>query len=459
MFDFKKEVLKREDIIVKTLQDLLRIESELETFKPENKGAPFGQKLKEALDFMLNLGQKDGFKTLNVDGYAGHIEYGNQTDWIGIIGHLDVVPAGNHWSYPPYEAKIVDGKIYARGSQDNKGPVIASYFALSILKELNIPLKKRVKFILGLDEECEWYCVDHYFEKHPEIPVAGFVPDSYFPLVYAEKGLVVLSLETESTDPRIISMQGGSKVNVVPDLAQAVLVYESHYEALFQQYIQKNDINATFTRQNDKITIEVKGSAFHGSAPKQGINANDALIKILQALNIENNFFNFLNNYVVDSSDGQKMGIQHLDAETEHLTLFSGVFTYDNNKASFYLDLRYPKGIKYEDIMTQINQKAKENNIKVHVVFHKDLFYQSPKSPLSQTLMKAYQKHANDLVSQPLTRGGGSFVRTVPNLVAFGPIFPKENALFHQKDENISIQTLMKLTMIYTEALYELTAQ
>ncbi|WP_026071967.1 M20/M25/M40 family metallo-hydrolase [Vaccinium witches'-broom phytoplasma] len=143
MFDFKKEVLKRKDIIVKTLQDLLRIENKLETFKPENKGAPFGQKLKEALYFMLNLGQKDGFKTLNVDGYAGHIEYGNQTDWVGIIGHLDVVPAGNHWSYPPYEAKIVDGKIYARGSQDNKGPVIASYFALRILKELNVPLKKK----------------------------------------------------------------------------------------------------------------------------------------------------------------------------------------------------------------------------------------------------------------------------------------------------------------------------
>ncbi|MFB5030012.1 MAG: putative dipeptidase [Candidatus Phytoplasma pruni] len=162
-------------------------------------------------------------------------------------------------------------------------------------------------------------CVDHYFEKHPEIPVSGFVPDSYFPLVYAEKGLVVLFLETESTYPSIISIQGGSKVNVVPDLDQAVLVYKPHYEALFQQYVQKNDIKAIFARQNDRIIIEVQGSAFHGSAPEQGINANDALIKILQTLNIENNFINFLNNYVVDSSDGQKMGIKHLDAETEHI--------------------------------------------------------------------------------------------------------------------------------------------
>ena len=106
------------------------------SFDPNRVGAPFGLGNKEALDYMLNMGSRDGFKTLNVDGYAGHIEYGNSNDFVGIIGHLDVVPAGNDWSFGPYDATIHDGKMYGRGTEDDKGPTIAAYYAMKILKEL-----------------------------------------------------------------------------------------------------------------------------------------------------------------------------------------------------------------------------------------------------------------------------------------------------------------------------------
>ena len=100
--NFKEEVLKRKDDLISDLQKLIQINSELTTFDPERKGAPFGEGTKEALDLMLAIGQRDGFSTVNLEGYAGHIEYGKQQDFVGIIGHLDVVPAGNDWTYPPY---------------------------------------------------------------------------------------------------------------------------------------------------------------------------------------------------------------------------------------------------------------------------------------------------------------------------------------------------------------------
>src|SRR5690554_7534233 len=112
--DFKQEVLKRKDEIIQDLTGLMKINSELTTYDPNRKGAPFGEGIKEALDFMLQLGEKDGFEVVNLDGYAGHIEYGDQKEYVGTIGHLDVVPAGNDWTYPPYGAQIHDNKMYGR---------------------------------------------------------------------------------------------------------------------------------------------------------------------------------------------------------------------------------------------------------------------------------------------------------------------------------------------------------
>jgi succinyl-diaminopimelate desuccinylase len=166
--DFKKEVQKRKLELIADLQNLIRIKSELTTYDPKRKGAPFGEGTKEALDYMLSLGQKDGFDVVNLEGYAGHIEYGKQKDFIGMIGHLDVVPAGKGWSTDPYGAEIINNRIYGRGAEDDKGPTMAAYYALKIIKELGLPLSKRVKLILGNDEETAWRCMRHYFSVYPE---------------------------------------------------------------------------------------------------------------------------------------------------------------------------------------------------------------------------------------------------------------------------------------------------
>ncbi|WP_024563597.1 dipeptidase PepV [Candidatus Phytoplasma tritici] len=457
MIDFKKEVLKRKDALIETLQTLLKINTELTTFDPNRTGAPFGKGNQQALNFMLDLGSQSGFKTLNLEGYAGHIEYGDQKEWVGMIGHLDVVPAGNGWDYPPYEALIVDGTIYGRGTQDDKGPTMATFWALKILHELNLPLSKRIKLILGVDEETGFRCMKHYFKQIPELPVSGFVPDSHFPAIYCEKGIGDFTFKGEVLDNRIVSIQSGQASNVVPDLAQAILKFDPNYLDLFHNFIQTTNIKATLELQGDLLKIEVYGISAHGSTPETGKNSLYDLMKVLKALGIKNTLVVFFDQYLVDSLDGKKLGINHFDEETYNLVCFSGVLKLENNQAFFTLNLRYPKGITFEKILFQLEKAANNQNFYLKTTLHHPIIYIDPKSELMQTLLKVYQKHTNDLVSKPMCVGGGSFAKCAPNLVPFGPTFVDEISLIHQKNESISIDQLITLTTIYTEALYLLS--
>ncbi|EGD49950.1 peptidase M20, partial [Thermoanaerobacter ethanolicus JW 200] len=70
---------------------------------------PYGEGVAKALDKALEIAQSLGFRTKNVDGYVGYAEYGEGEEMIGVLGHLDVVPEGDGWTYPPYGAEIHDG--------------------------------------------------------------------------------------------------------------------------------------------------------------------------------------------------------------------------------------------------------------------------------------------------------------------------------------------------------------
>ena len=179
------------DELIKNLQELIKIPSVHS--ESNNVNEPFGENTIKALEYTLNLGKKLGFKTKNIDGYCGYIEFGEGPELIGIVGHLDVVPEGENWTYPPFDARIEDNKMYGRGAIDDKGPVMASLYAMKAVmdycSENNISINKRVRLILGLNEERDWKCIN-YYKGHEEIPSIGFSPDADFPCIYAEKGLL-----------------------------------------------------------------------------------------------------------------------------------------------------------------------------------------------------------------------------------------------------------------------------
>ncbi len=452
--DFMKEVLKRKDEILKHTTELLKINSELTVYDPKSP-TPFGPGIDQALRYMLDLGKKDGFNTLYASGYAGHIEYGEQDEFVGTIGHLDVVPAGEDWDYPPYGAKIVDGKIYARGAEDDKGPTMAVYYAMKIIKELELPLSKRIKLILGTDEETGWRGVRYYFEKFPEQPTYGFIPDADFPLTYAEKGIMNVKI-TDQVEPDILTeFKAGLRSNMVPDRAVAVLT-DTSFKDSFVSYLKENNYSGKVNVKENELILSVDGVSAHGSTPELGTNAAYLLIKYFNEQQITNDFIDLINMYILDDLEGKKMGIDHHDEETGKVSINAGVIHYEAGDYQITLNIRYPNGVNSEELIKRMTSAVNSLDADLELLSHQKKLYVDPNSKLVQTLLEIYKKHSGDRDAKPMTTGGGTFARAMENSVAFGPHFPGKPSYIHQRNEYIEVDDLLMAIAIYAESLYEL---
>lgn len=448
--DFKNEVLKRKVEFLKDLESLIEINSELTSYDPLRTGVPFGPGPREALDKMLEIGERDGFKVLNAEGFAGHIEYGNQDDYVAILGHLDVVPAGSDWTYPPYKLSIADGKLYGRGVEDDKGPTLAAYYAMKILKELNVPLSKRIKLIVGTDEESGSRCMQYYLKKYGEIPVSGFVPDADFPLIYAEKGILRVDITGYIKDENILSIDAGLRANMVPDALMVTL----KGNLVNRIKMVDNKLNPVF--ENNQTTVRISGKSAHGSTPDLGENAVFNLVRLLNKLEINGSLLQILEDYFLDDTTGKKLGIDTICPETGKLTENLGILRYNGKELLITLDIRYPKGITYKEIVDRINLKLNEHELFVTRSSNSDMLYVSPESDLVKTLLNSYKKHTGDKNAKPMVIGGGTYARSIPNVVAFGPHMPGRPSFIHQRDEYMLLDDLLLAVIIYLEALYEL---
>jgi len=268
-----------------------------------------------------------GSYVVNLDGYAGHISYGNQKEYVGTIGHLDVVPAGNDWTYPAYGAEIHNNKMYGRGTEDDKGPTIAIYYALKILKELNVPLSKRIKLILGTDEETAWRGVRHYFSVYPEIPVSGFIPDADFPLIYAEKGISRIFVEGKIESKDIVFVQGGFRDNMVPDYAEAYLNQTQDFISLFKQFLKEKEMTA----EDNLLMNELMEEHVHGREATH--NLSDS------CRSYRSGDVSALNNIVDNLRILNKLYPEHINKEDN--IFFPATMKYLSEKDDYHLLTRY----------------------------------------------------------------------------------------------------------------------
>ncbi|HHT39408.1 MAG: dipeptidase PepV [Acholeplasmatales bacterium] len=452
--DFYQEALKQKDSLIKNTQKLLKINSELEEFNPDSP-APFGKGINDALEMMLALGESDGFKTLNVSGYAGHIELGNAFEYIGVMGHLDVVPAGSNWDSPPYEAKIIDNKIIARGATDDKGPTMAAYYALKILKELKLPLQKRIKLILGTDEETKWRGINYYFKQFPEQPLYGFIPDASFPLTYAEKGILRMKISGAYEAGPLLSFKAGLRDNMVPDSCQVIL-NSKIYETAFLEYLKKHNYQGKTNIKDDYLHLSIEGKSAHGATPQLGLNAAYIMIEFFKEIDLNNGFIDLIDTYLLNDSYGKKMGVDFKDQETGSLTINAGLFNYDEKGFEIIINPRYPNNVDSEELIKKMIALFEVLGHEAELISHQKSLYVDPNSFLVKTLLNVYKKHSKDFDALPLTTGGGTYARAMENSVAFGPEFPGTNNLIHQPNEFIDIDELVKMVAIYAESLYEL---
>lgn len=460
--DWLKIAEARKEELLSELQQLIQIESVLDEANTSPE-MPFGPGPKAALDFMLKKGEEQGMRVKNIDHMAGHIEMGQGEELVGLLCHVDVVPAGNPatWNYPPFEGQIAEGKVFGRGAIDDKGPTMAAWLAMKMIKDEGIELKKRVRMIIGSDEESGFRCVDRYFEKE-EMPTVGFAPDADFPLINAEKGiahLVFTSASKRTGEEQLVSFKAGKRTNMVPEEAVATLKFvDSNTNENFNKFLSENNVEGSFNTTNDETIITVKGKSAHAMEPEKGRNAAVYLAKFLQSVltsGLDKEFVDFLVTVFDGDHYGSALKLHFEDEMSGPTTLNPGIVTFDEKGATIEISMRYSVSYPFEQKITAAQTELQNYPISLDVAGNSKPHYVSEEDELVQTLLEVYRKYSGDF-SKPLSTGGGTYARVMKKGVAFGMLFPGEPDVAHQADEFVVIDNLVKAAAIYAEAIVKL---
>lgn len=473
--EYEKFLEQNKGEMISALQEVVRINSEEgESFVcADNSVYPFGQGVQQALETTLDIGKRLGFEVKNVDNYGGHIDFPGTGDKImAILGHLDVVPAGNGWKYDPYGGEIEDGKIYGRGTSDDKGPIISCLYAMKALKDSGYKPKATIRVILGLDEENEWKGMDYYFSKERR-PDFGFTPDSDFPLINREMGILAFEFakkfnKTSSDGLKLRSIKGGNAANSVADSCRAVLNSSDdvRYEEIKEKiaaYREETGYKLSCKGVGKSLEITAAGISAHGAKPEAGINAISIMMDFLGRLNFvnesQNEFISFYNKYIGFCLDGEELGIALEDEPSGRLIFNVGMTEFSSEAGSFTINIRYPVTCTEEQVYAPMEEILNKYDIGLIKLHRKAPLYIKEDDPLVKILMDIYKKYTGDEDAKPIVTGGGTYARATSGVVAYGALFPGDEDVMHQKNEYISIEKLELMTKIYAEAIYKLSSE
>lgn len=414
----------------KMTEEIIRQISEIIKFNssqaPAEEGAPFGKGAKQALDYFLKLADEMGFETINYDGYAGEVIFGEDEEF-AVLAHLDVVPAGNGWTREPFGGQIdyENRRVWGRGAMDDKGPAVCALFALKALKDEGFKPKRKIKLIVGCNEESGWGCID-YYKAHAHMPDEGFSPDADFPVIYAEKGILHLCLHFPSAGG-FNGLKGGERANMVCDYCEVSAPADS---VKLKKY--------GLTAENGKIVS--RGKSAHGSTPDEGKNA---ILPVLEYLGLES---------AKDALFGNCFGLKELHDETGYLTFSPNVISQNGNDLAVICDIRYPSTYKKEDVLQRIDV----NGVKYEILSEQAPLFNDKNCFLIKTLCSVYNEVTGKNV-KPVAIGGGTYARALKCGAAFGPEEAGEENTIHQANEYITFEKIEKCFEIYKLAVKRLT--
>lgn len=440
------------DFINKYAKDMIDDLGELVKYNSvlNNDELPFGSENRKVLDTALNLMQAYGLKTKNLDYYCGYGEVGEGEEVIGILAHLDIVPAGDGWNSNPFELVNKDGYLYGRGVSDDKGAVIASLYALRYLIETNYPFKKRVRLITGCNEETGSRCIRHYVEKEGHIDM-GFTPDANFPGIYAEKGMLGGEIRGKSN---IVEISGGTVSNVVCKEVKCKVAKDSFDFNIFDDYFKEKGIKYDISI-DDYINLTIYGKAAHASMPDLGINAINHLFVALYKAGFKDEFVSDFNQLIADTYHGELIGADKLEDEHSNLTMNLGVISKDKDEVVMSLDVRYPV-LSNNEIVKEHFEKLKGNSLYLNIRSMVNPLFFDTNSPMIKALMKAYQDATGDKETKMEAIGGGTYAKAINNCIAFGCEFIGEDNHIHDANECLNIANFYKQVELYIEAIKNL---
>ena len=428
--------------IVKSTADIIKFDSSLKAADGEY---PFGKETADCLHFFLSLAEEMGFETHNYDNYVGEVVFGNGKDF-AVLAHLDVVPAGSGWKYPPFAAVINDDvsdggvegmKIWGRGAMDDKAPAIVCLYAMKALKDEGIIPNRTIKLIVGCNEEAGWKCIDHY-NQVAVMPEEGFTPDADFPVIYAEKGIYHFTVDFPIHDAPISALNAGERANMVCDLATATLTKTAAEKLAGYKNCVKG---TTFSYDGSTGVLKVCGKSAHASTPHKGANALEALLCFLSECNEDcKKAYDVLFADVFD--------LKQMHDETGYLTLSPNVAAFENGVLKITVDIRFPS----THSLSEITNLFDANGIAYTQNNYQAPLYNDPNGKLISTLMDVYQK-VTGIKAQPIAIGGGTYARALKCGCAFGPELPNTEATIHQPNEYVTFDCLRLMSDVYYQSL------
>lgn len=407
---------------VKTISEILKFDS---SQKPPEEGAPFGRETADCLEYFLRLAESFGFKTKNYDNYVGEVIFGEGEEF-AVLAHLDVVPAGSGWLHDPFggEIDIQNARIWGRGAMDDKGPAVIALYCMKALKDEGFAPRKKIKLIVGCNEENGWECIDYYI-KHAHMPDTGFSPDAEFPVIYAEKGI----LQVELAFPVIADFKnlcGGERPNMVCDFC-------SVEAAVDKTKLEKYKL----TCEDGKIIS--RGKAAHGSTPELGENA---VLPVLGYLGLDG---------VAEKLFGDNE-LKSFGDETGKLTFSPNMIKQAGDKIYVICDIRYPATYSREKVLNALERLCPD----ISVLHEQPPLYNPADCELIKTLSNVYNEVTGENAA-PIAIGGGTYARALKCGAGFGPEEYGEENTIHKANEYITFAKIQKLLKIYKLAIERLT--
>lgn len=444
-----KSFFTREDIREQAVNDLSEIIAIPSVAVDADGIYPYGKDCAKALDKAAELANKYGFTVENHDYHCLSILYGDSDKEVGIVCHLDVVPAGDGWTVEPYKLTICDNLLMGRGTHDDKGPFIQALYTLRFFKENGIKLPFTIRLYCGSDEEVGCTDLEHYLSVR-KAPLFSFTPDSEFPVCIGEKSILSVDTEFCCLPESVKEIKGGTVSNAVPGSAYALIDTD---KAL------NNTESITVSKTENGTKIEAVGKSAHAAMPESGINAIGVLFAyLLENGIVEGEVFEFLKN-----ADGEYLGkTLGIDAENEafgYLTCVGSVISSEGNKIKQTFNIRHLPETPDVDVCEAIQKTVKPFGGIATMTSTSCGYSMSADDDKIKALTKACEEVLG-YECKPYTTGGGTYARWMPNTVAFGSAIPEERNYLgdergnaHQRDEYMTKREFFDGMLIYSKAL------
>lgn len=427
---------------------------------------PFGAACRDVLDAYLEIGKKHGFSVDNHDYYVGELylpQWEHKSHRIGLLGHLDVVPVGEGWIYPPFEGIVKDGLIIGRGSQDNKGPCLTALYTVMCLRDLAVPLEYDICALAGTDEESGMGDV-LYYRDHCSLPDLILVTDSGFPICYGERGIVSGQLVSEKNlSDQILSISAGTAAGILPAYAE---IRMKRSKNLLQklQGIPTQAKDYGWKEEGEELIFWAAGIGGHLAFAKNARSAIPSLLHFLLDYDLfeyesDREIFSFAAD-VTGSSDGSALSIDCADEISGAMKFGCGVMKMEARHLQIGFSARCPLSADREEVLASIKKHSIEKGYEVKQPRILEANYFPKETPVVDTLSKVFQQ-VTGLDWEPQVFEAGTHARKLPNAVAFGPgglagtctsgsdLLPEGHGGAHQPDECQSIEALCMALKIY----------